>query len=934
MFQPEEEDFLAIKGELWMCADSEKPYKVGAGRGSKNYVCIEDDRFYVYSTRSTQSRLIKEVAFRSMKRVAWFTHNPKPPVSGGPHGVAPHPQRGARGAAVNQPPQYYYMVLEFIRDNTVEGTERLAKRERVVLCTENAQDFQIWQQFVEMYKCTQERPPPEILLGRSRKRITAALDVDHDETTSEDVEDKLVEWVDAVQQWRERAISLLNEASRVVDPAASSGHEVSISVEQMNNRTWKKHADELLDKLKNNTANHLPGSDLPPREKDPTRIVELWNALYDRHVPNSSPRVPDRDKCQLEEEEEQQQKRRVKYIDDLLLKSKLSLAAVPLPSKAADVSHLDDLEKACLDMVRGYESRWGAIETKEASEGHHTGVVALADKIKQICETLRRGVKTASQEEDADNMLAELRAARRALEVAPATPRDTLQEVRQNKNIERVAKEALLCFTKAVVKLLQLCYEEYASLRDHILSALRGSNAGGDMLVINSAHFEVVKALEEERRAAKSKQEALETLMQELELVRRERDVEIGALEQNFSRAKNGWGNDLSVLQAKLTALQSSMTRTAVVVPAENAVLVSPRGALYGDKEEDVAELTQDADRDEVDSAITRWATQLVSNGDEVPGTVVAMRLQRFFCWALRSVVPLCAGRDTNCILELVMWALGNHLTLLQTAARVFGSQAIGADNDEARDLCSSIQALHDNHIQLEQIVECYASVICPSNITGNVNFTEVRSRLQSLRDTEELLENIHTLLETTNENIVETIMTLMRNSEDLDTIKKVTGHHSNVVQSIVDQRGELQHLKCALQQLLDKDEDMHSTTEELLNQLPELQNTQKALKHTQSLLEATSQLAYTLAAESILQQEEFRERLLITHDYYARHPLHSNQHAVVTEASLATMINSTPRETVNKLMDILKELRHSKSLLGEEDINTAYPSWKKVNNQ
>ncbi|EKF29051.1 hypothetical protein MOQ_007180 [Trypanosoma cruzi marinkellei] len=273
MYESEEDELLAIKGELWMCADSEKPYKVGAGRGSKNYVCIEEDRFYVYSTRSSQSRLIKQVAFRSMKRVAWFTHNPKPPVSGGPFGVSPPPPppRGGRGVVAPPTQQYYYMVLEFIRDYTVEESENLAKRERVVLCTENAQDFQIWQQFVESYKCTREPPTAEFLQGRSRKKATATADYDHDETTTEEEEDRVEELMDALRLWKQRALQLLKETSQAVESPASSGTSESFGVGHVDTNTWKTRVDALLGKLK--------------KHVEKTQLVQTFHAVeWNQHV--------------------------------------------------------------------------------------------------------------------------------------------------------------------------------------------------------------------------------------------------------------------------------------------------------------------------------------------------------------------------------------------------------------------------------------------------------------------------------------------------------------------------------------------------------------------------------------------------------------------------------------------------------------------------
>ncbi|EAN94053.1 hypothetical protein, conserved, partial [Trypanosoma cruzi] len=920
MYESAEDELLAIKGELWMCADSEKPYKVGAGRGSKNYVCIEEDRFYVYSTRSSQSRLIKEVAFRSMKRVAWFTHNPKPPVSGGHYGVSPPhpPPRRGHGVAAPQTQQYYYMVLEFIRDYTVEESENLAKRERVVLCTENAQDFQIWQQFVESYKCTREPPTAELLQGRSRKKATAAAEYDHDETTTEEEKDRVAELMNALRLWKHRALQLLNETSQAVDSPTSSGTSGSFGVDHVDANTWKTRVDALLGKMKKHVERDPVGSDISHSGKESARLVELWNDVYERHVPNSSPRVYDGDNHRVEE----QQRRRVQHIEDILSKSKLPFTVLPVPQKVTNACHVDGLEKTCLAIVSHYESTKGPIEKSVIREVDDSDDMTLPDKIRHVYETLRQGEENVSQKEDAEDMLAELRAARRALDDSSSTPQAAIHHVRQGKTIERVAKEALLCFTETAVELFQVCYEEYASIRDHILSAMRGSNVGGDKIAITSEHFEVVKALEEERRAAKTKQEALEKIMEELEYVRRDRDMEIGMLEQNFSRAKDGWVNDLSVLQTKLTALQSSMTRTAVVLPDEKATLVSPRQALYGDAKE-TPDFAPEKNTEDTDDSIRRWATQLVCNGEELPGSIVATRLQRFFFWALKSVVPLCAGRDTNCILELVIWAMQNHLALLQTAARVFGSQAIGAESDERTDLCTSLQALYDNHVQLEQIIEHYAGVACPSNVKGNADFTEVSNRLRTLKDNEANLQNIHTILETTNENVEEYILQLISSHKQLQTIRKIAGEPSDIVQGIIHQQQLIQQLQNALRQLLDNEKHMHLSTEELLNQIPSLYGVQKELQHTKHLLQQTAQLVDTMATQLTVQQEELEERIEHTHEYYQQHPIRIQTWSVITETAIAELIECSPNAITKKIREILEELKLCKSILGEEKVNT-----------
>ncbi|EKF29052.1 hypothetical protein MOQ_007181, partial [Trypanosoma cruzi marinkellei] len=649
------------------------------------------------------------------------------------------------------------------------------------------------------------------------------------------------------------------------------------------------------------------------------RLLELWNDVYERHVPNSSPRVYDEDNHLLEE----QQRRRIQHIDDDLANTKLPSTVLPASQKVANASHIGDLEKTCLAIVSHHESTRGPIGKSAIKEvDGNSGDMTLHDKIQHVYETLRHEIENVSYKEDAENMLAELRAARRTLDVNSTTPQTAIQHVRQSKTIERVAKEALFCFAKTTVDLLQVCYEEYASIRDHILSAMRGSNVGGDKIAITSDHFEVVKALEEERRAAKTKQETLEKLMEEIEYVRRQRDMEIGMLERNFSRAKDGWVNDLSVLQAKLTALQSSMTRTAIVLPDDKATLVSPRQALYGDANE-TTDFVSEKNDDDWDDSIRRWATQLVCNGEELPRNIVATRLQRFFFWALKSVVPLCAGRDTNCILELVIWAIQNHLALLQTAARVFGSQVIGEVGEEKTDLCTSLQALHDNHVQIEQLIEQYAGVTCTSNVRGDSDLTEVSNRLRTLKDNEEKLQNIHTILETTNENVEECILQLINSHEQLHTIRKVAGEPSDIVQGIIDQQHEIQQLQNAIKQLLDNENLMHASTDELLNQIPSLYGAQKELQHTQNIIQQTAQLADAMASQLIVQQEEFNERIEHTHDYYQQHPVHIQPRSVITEIAIAQLIECAPYEITKKISELLEELKLCKSILGEEDVNT-----------
>ncbi|KAH9598116.1 hypothetical protein LSM04_003891 [Trypanosoma melophagium] len=961
MYDYEEEDVLAIKGELWMCADSEKPYKVGAGRGSKNLIGIEDDRFYVYSTRSTQSRLIKEVAFRSMKRIAWFTHSPKPPTNGGPLGVTPQqqPTRGKRGitsgvagSSLLPLTPYYYMVVEFIRDNTIEGMENLAKRERVVLCTDDAQDFQLWQQFVETYKSSHDRTEiPELIVGRSKKKKKGhPLDDTHDETTSDDMGDEIARLMNEIQMWKKRALGLIEEASQVV---FSPDDKKNISSSgDANDSNWKERVELLINALKNKTDKNPSLDEIPPIDKS-SQLLELWNELHDRHLPGNN----------TQEEVDiytiEQQQERVKKIDNLLMnvERKISIPNKDIPFKdkthfAADV---EDLEATCLAIVSDYEFKRGKIENKNkiddnnstsSSTGDKTKYdkdIRLFQKIEHIYHTLEKQESETNGEDAADGMLAELRAARRALDVAPTGSQSVVQQDRYVKNVERLAKDALLAYSQVTVALLQSCYEEYAFVLDHLLSAVRGSGAGGEKIVITSAHFEVVEALEEEKRAAKVKQEALENLMEELERVQRERDEEIGLLEHNFSRAKEGWENDLAVLQAKLTTLQSSMSRTAVVVPAENTVLVSPREELYGKNEEETPATASTSlmsadtgDFSDNDDSITRWATRLTCSGGELRPSVVALRLQRFFFWSLRNVVPLCAGRDTNCILELVMWAMRNHMELLQTAARVFGSYAVGGENgnneEKATDLCSALQALHNNHLKLRQLIEQYGDISCDGHANSNADFTNLEDRLSSLRRNDMVLTNVHDILDTDNENVESKILELLQNNETLRHIETVTGVQDNTAAFIRRQYDELNQLKSSLQEVLAQDQIMDATTSNLINLIPTIAKTQEDLETAQRELIQRKEELKLLNQQSNIEEEELNNRLELIYDYINNHPLQQNTRAPVTEEAVASILNINQQDITEKVKQLQNDLNLSNKLLGITEINQKDAS-PRVNN-
>ncbi|ORC91341.1 uncharacterized protein TM35_000063460, partial [Trypanosoma theileri] len=955
MYDYEEEDVLAIKGELWMCADSEKPYKVGAGRGSKNLIGIEDDRFYVYSTRSTQSRLIKEVAFRSMKRVAWFTHHPKPPASGGPLEAPTSqqqltrgrrgPSNAAAGSSLLQSTPYYYMVVEFIRDNTIEGMENLAKRERVVLCTDDAQDFQLWQQFVETYKSSSERTEiPEIIVGRSKKKKNPTVNDTHDDTTSDDTLDEIAVLMNEIQTWRKRALGILDEVSQVVVSPDDKENEI-FPKGHVNDSTWKERVDILMDTLKAK-SDKIPNLDVIPHIDKSTELLELWNMLYDRHLfgKNTQEEV---DVYTIEHQQE-----RVKQIDDLLMKLELKTSKhvedKPFKDNTYLAQDVENLHATCLGIVSDYETKMGKIENINKSDDNNnnntfsfgTGSkskydkdMKLSQKIEYIYHTLESQVSESESEDPTEDMLAKLRAARRSLGVGSAGAQVVVQQERHVKNMERLAKDTMLAYSEVTVTLLKSCYEEYASVLDHLLSAVRGNGAGGEKIVITSAHFEVVEALEEEKRAAKVKQEALENLMEELERVRRERDEEIGVLEHNFARAKEGWENDLAVLRAKLTTLQNSMSRTAVVVPAENTVLVSPREELYGNSEEETPAAASSslmsadtADNGDNDDSITRWATRLTCTGGELRPSIVALRLQRFFFWSLRNVVPLCAGRDTNCILELVMWAMRNHMELLQTAARVFGSYAVGGENsnndEKATDLCSALQALHDNHVRLQKLVELYGDISCDGHANRYADFTNVENRLYTLRKNDMVLNNVHTILGTDNDNVEHKLLQLLQNTETLQHIKTVTGDHDDTVEFIRRQYEELNQLKNSLQEVLTQDQIMDATTSNLLKLIPTITKTQEDLENAQQELIQKKEQLKLLSEQSKIEIEELNNRLHLLYEYFNNQPHQQNTTTLVTEETLASILNVRPQGITEKVKQLLQDLSISNELLGTTEAN------------
>ncbi|CBZ26384.1 conserved hypothetical protein [Leishmania mexicana MHOM/GT/2001/U1103] len=247
---------VSITGEMWMCADSAGPLKIGAGRGLKNFITIEKDCFCAYSSRSEQSKQIKQIAFRSMKRVAWFTHHPKPSWRElAASTTAATLRRGTRKDPSTA--TYYYLVLEFLRDNTIPGTMSLGKRERIVLCTDDQQDFSMWRKFAELYEC----PPVHegFVKGRDKKALRAHANADgardHDDTTSSDddgYERPGLGGGSAVARrsldlWKNRCVALLNDFAHLSNPSLQvQNADVFDTPAGCGGLDWDAHVESVL----------------------------------------------------------------------------------------------------------------------------------------------------------------------------------------------------------------------------------------------------------------------------------------------------------------------------------------------------------------------------------------------------------------------------------------------------------------------------------------------------------------------------------------------------------------------------------------------------------------------------------------------------------------------------------------------------------------
>ena len=139
----------SIKGDLWLVCDGNRPIKPGAGRGPKQLVSIENGRIDVYSSASSQSRLIMTIQMRNVRRQNWFVHNPK---SAEAESTASAPPKRGRSFTLTSNAQqtrvkpYFYFVVEVLRDNTAPLQYSKDGNVAAYLMSTVVAEFELWKE--------------------------------------------------------------------------------------------------------------------------------------------------------------------------------------------------------------------------------------------------------------------------------------------------------------------------------------------------------------------------------------------------------------------------------------------------------------------------------------------------------------------------------------------------------------------------------------------------------------------------------------------------------------------------------------------------------------------------------------------------------------------------------------------------------------------
>ncbi|KAK7194018.1 hypothetical protein NESM_000314200 [Novymonas esmeraldas] len=882
---------MSISGEMWMCADSTGPSKVGAGRGLKNFITIEKDRFIAYTSRSAQSKQVKLIAFRSMKRVAWYTHHPKVPGAEAT-GTAAAAAAQMRRRVGKDPltATYYYIVLEFLRDNTVLGTVAQGKRERVVLCTDDQRDFSIWRQFIDLY----ESPPIHdgVVEGRDKKALKAQPPTggapDHDDTTSSDDSDGDGEGrrgpVGAVGRrvldlWRNRCVALLNDFAHLSDASlqVKSADVFEAPPGCSGGLDWDVHAEAVLHAVERDmrpSMKVVPPSVAGSTDAGAAGPSPPLDQSPSPSPPRSAPRhageaasATDTLEMRLDAMRSQASHLRVELeqfqavaaeVGAMVEGRELSpaqmspdalhgyverLRAVSPPVDVARAADAAELECACAEAVREFTSRVRAntlafAEESSREQAIHQERAALPQRVRTVVAVLldeltratadvtalratlaERNTSTApATATTAASATLELHELRKALNRAEMELEGMQQQQfdagRHAKHLSRRYEELLIAYADAAQDMVRSQYREYASLHRFFLSALRGEasasettstsaaaaaattgaagagdgrhaalpharGAGAQRLVVSTAHFEAIQALEEERRAAREKQQALDEVMTELAALRQDRDEEIENLKRNFLAAKAAWEKDEAVLQVKLAALRSAVPRGAVILPATATAAAAGAAPLDGAPEAeiaakllstaaptrsptdavasgaDAAAAAQQSSADGLE-ALHKVATLLCATSAEasLDAAVAAQRQQAFYDWALHAVVPLTATTTTDgSFLQMVTAVVHAHHAVLQQTAHLHTTTAAPAPAtpvdlvtliQNEHELCTTLWDMIDTHL-----LESPAAEDDPTTESDDTHLGRLRSSYSSppaLAELDLLCATLHTV--------------------------------------------------------------------------------------------------------------------------------------------------------------------------------------------
>ncbi|KPA81608.1 hypothetical protein ABB37_03941 [Leptomonas pyrrhocoris] len=801
---------MSITGEMWFCADSEQPTKTGAGRGAKHFISIEDDCCVVYTSRNEKSKPMKEIHFRSMKRATWFAHHPKPSPFGSKSAAGGTTTRWGAAKDSPKPLCYYYLVLEFVRDSAIRVNTNLNKRDHIVLCTEDKQDFDIWKKFTDLYEST---PAPATAV----RTHPAAADADKKEAFSSDGDDGDHYGRRALELWRNRCVALLNDFAHLSDPSlqVKSGEEF----EDSNGQTrldWDARAEAVVRAVERDMrpalkvlptsaldapalqslstvtsaaaspdASAVRGTNVDDLRSQMSHIkvemeqfqaaaAELGAYVEGREVPAQTT-SPDTLRGYLARLQHSSSSTNARTVTQQVGKGQSTplptINAVPSPSLNGELEHAcqkavqvftDCVNSGSLALEKE-SSREQAIQQERASLPQRIDVVfaVILDELSCARDTTAK-LKASLDDRSASSSVLptalslemnELRKTlnRKELELETAQ-RQLFDENRRARQLSRCFEAAAQLYGEAAHDMLRSQYREYLSLHHLFLSALRGhglpdstavvdtashvaspssarsgegrrselamTSRGSSKLVVSAAHLEAVMALEKERQAAKVKQQRLEDVITELNALRRESDAEILNMRANFLAAKEAWARDLAVLQAKLAALQSSIPRGTVVLPATapdatavaalterlKANAASTALAAQGDGSTQNAEAqatlkdsshpaTLAAPQDALEKAAAKLA--VAPNESNVDAGALSQRFQAFYEWALSTVVPLTAtDASQDSLLEMITKVVQAYHEILQRTSSIFGHPSPASD-EATMDVFSRMKEEH-----------------------------------------------------------------------------------------------------------------------------------------------------------------------------------------------------------------------------------------------